>query len=370
MKNQNINVLFLTRYPVEGASSRYRVYQYLPYLKANGVRFQVSSFMSEKMYKKSFVSGKYFSKVVLSILATFKRLWVLRKYYQYDVIYMQRELLPFGPPILERLLKKSKTKIIFDYDDALFIHKRSTYNKAASFFRSADKTIKIFKTVDCVVAGNRYLKEKAKEYCDQVVILEVAEDSKRIQQRSNHTNKEEVTIGWLGSTSTIKYTRLISNALIRIHKKYPKVQFVFMGGDPDFQIPNLPIKHMTWSLDNELKALELFDIGIMPLPDEEWSKGKSGGKARTYMTAGVVAVCTGVGYNRELIKHGATGFLCNDEQQWYNALTLAIEDSELRQRIANNARAYVIDHFDLEKQAQKLVNILNAIVNAPDRAIQ
>jgi len=283
---------------------------------------------------------------------------------------MQRELLPFGPPIIERLLKKSNTKLIFDYDDALFIHKNSTYNTAASFLRSAHKTTEIFKVVHCVLAGNSYLRDKAREYCDQAITFEVAEDTGRITQRPSHTNTKDVTIGWLGSTSTVKYTKLISKTLLKIHKKYPEVQFVFMGGDPDFEISGLPIRHMTWSLDNELKALKIFDIGIMPLPNEEWSKGKSGGKARTYMTAGVVAVCTGVGYNLELIEHGVTGFLCNDEEQWYNALSLAIEDSGLRQDIANNARAYVVDRFDLEKQALKLRDILFSVANAPDSVRQ
>ena len=355
---------------MEGASSRYRVYQYLPYLEASGVNFHVSSFMSEKMYRKSFTSGNYLSKIYLSVLATIRRFWVLRTYSQYNVIYMQRELLPFGPPIFERLLKKSNTKLIFDYDDALFIHKNSTYNTAASFLRSAHKTTEIFKVVHCVLAGNSYLRDKAREYCDQAITFEVAEDNGRITQRPSHTNTKDVTIGWLGSTSTVKYTKLISKTLLKIHKKYPEVQFVFMGGDPDYEISGLPIRHMTWSLDNELKALKIFDIGIMPLPNEEWSKGKSGRKARTYMTAGVVAVCTGVGYNLELIEHGVTGFLCNDEEQWYNALSLAIEDSGLRQDIANNARAYVVDRFDLEKQALKLRDILFSVANAPDSVRQ
>ncbi len=322
--------------------------------------------MSQKMYKESFVPGKHISKMYQLILATIRRLWILRNHSQYNVIYMQRELLPFGPPILEKLLRKTKAKLIFDYDDALFIHKSSTYNKLASFFRSANKTTEIFKTVHCVLAGNNYLRDKAAEYCDQAITFEVAEDTQRIRQRECHNNEKGITIGWLGSTSTIKYIKLISKSLVRIHKKYPDVHFVFMGGDPNFNIPDLPAKHMAWSLENELKALKFFDIGIMPLPNEDWSRGKSGGKARTYMAAGVVAVCTGVGYNLELIKNGITGFLCNDEEEWFNALSHAIEDSELRQNIANNARSYVSEYFDLENQAEKLIEILDAILNSQD----
>src|SRR5690606_26783387 len=147
-------VLFLTRYPVAGASSRYRVYQYLPYLKAEGIALEVQSFMDDALYALSFSPGRTAAKVARSVLAVARRLLVLTRFRSFDVIYMQRELLPFGPAWIERFLKASGVRLVFDYDDALFIAKASRYNPLASLLRAPEKVRDIFRIVDLVVAGN------------------------------------------------------------------------------------------------------------------------------------------------------------------------------------------------------------------------
>lgn len=357
-----MKVLFLTKYPVEGASSRYRVYQYLPYLKNSNVDHVVSSFMSEKFYKLSFSSGSLVTKSYLTLFAILKRLCILVSWKKYDVIYMQRELFPVGPPLIEKLLKKMGATLVYDYDDALFINKTNQYNKLIGFFRKPNKTIEIFKTVDCVLAGNDYLRDTASSYCKNAITFEVAEDTQRFKKKATRQDASKLIIGWLGSKTTVKYLNYIAVPLAKIQEKYPKVKFQVMGGDPDFSIPNVSIDHLTWSLENELIALNDFDIGIMPLPNEEWSQGKSGGKARTYMAAGVVPVVTGIGYNLQLIENGETGFFCNCDQQWFDTIGMLIENIDLREDVANKARDYVMEHFDVEKQALKMAEILKALL--------
>lgn len=358
-----MKVLFLTRYPFEGASSRYRVYQYLPHLRKAGVYADVDSFMSDEMYRVSFLHGKSLYKVWLTVKAVLSRLWTLRNYKDYDIIYMQRELLPGPFMFLERWLKSRGAVLVFDYDDALFIAKQSQFNRIAGFLKSANKTMKIFAIADCVVAGNNYLRDAAIEKGSDAVTLEVAEDTVRIRQRPAHTETEAVIIGWLGSKTTVKYLGLIANALVRIHRDFPKVEFHVMGGDQDFSIPGLPLKHFPWSLDGELEALNRFDIGLMPLPLVEWSKGKSGGKARTYMAAGVVPVCTGIGYNLELIQDGETGYLCTTEDDWYATLSRLIPSAVDRQAVSDKARAYVERHFSVELQALKMRDVLQSVLS-------
>ena len=355
-------VLFLTRYPVEGASSRYRVFQYLRHLETLGVEAEVQSFMDTPMYRLSLAPGRTGAKIWATVRATFRRLSALRKWRRYDALYLQRELLPFGPPLIERALGKRGAVLFFDYDDALFIKKASRYNRIATALRSGDKTRDLFRLVDCVVAGNNWLRDAAiADGARRAVTLEVAEDTARIPMHAAHSNEAPVTIGWLGSPSTVKYLRFIEPVLQEIAARYPDVRWEIMGGG-DFGMEGVDWRLEDWSLEGELAALARFDIGLMPLPPEDWAKGKSGGKARTYMAAGVVPIVADIGYNRELIRHAETGFLCAAPEDWSAHLAQAIEDAALRQRIASAARAEVEQRFDPATIAASLARLLEEVV--------
>jgi glycosyltransferase involved in cell wall biosynthesis len=366
MEERGLSVLFLTRYPVSGASSRYRVYQYIPHLQALGIECTVQSFMDEEMYRLGLQPGHTIAKVFQTIRAIARRLRVLRRWRQYDVIYLQRELFPMGPPWVERWLKRRKATLLFDYDDALFIKKPSRFNPIATFFRSPSKTNEMFRLVDCTVAGNDWLRNAAMAEGGRAVTIAVAEDTARIPMHAPHTNSRPPTIGWLGSPSTSKYLRIIEEPLRRIAARYPEVRWEMMGGG-DFTMEGVPWQGREWSLDGELEALGRYDIGLMPLPDETWALGKSGGKARTYMAAGVVPVVAAIGYNLELIEHGRTGYLCSREADWEEALDRLIADPELRQQIAESARAVVEECFSLTGQAAKLSELFHDLCRGEAR---
>ncbi|MHA7887791.1 glycosyltransferase family 4 protein [Roseicyclus sp.] len=355
-------VLFLTRYPVEGASSRYRVFQYLPHLERHGVQAEVQSFMDTPMYRLSLSSGRTGAKIAATLRATLRRLRALGRWRRYDALYLQRELLPFGGPVVERWLKHRGAVLFFDYDDALFIKKPSRYNWIATALRSGDKTRELFRLVDCVVAGNTWLRDTALEAgAQRAVTLEVAEDTRRIPMHAPHSNDRPVTIGWLGSPSTVKYLRFIEPVLQKLAQQCPQVRWEIVGGN-DFQMEGVDWRLGEWSLDGELDALARFDIGIMPLPPEDWARGKSGGKARTYMAAGVVPVVSAIGYNLELIRHGETGFLCESLEDWERSLARAIEDAVLRQRVALAARAEVEARFDPATIAAEMARVLREVI--------
>lgn len=358
MSDATLRVLFLTRYPLAGASSRYRVFQYLPHLRARGVHCEVQSFMDDDMYRLSTQPGRSARKIAATLRACLRRLATLLRWREYDIVYMQRELLPFGPPWVERWLKRRGAVLFYDYDDALFIGKASRYSPLATLLRSPGKTLRLFSLVDCVVAGNDWLRDVALEHGGRAVTLEVAEDTGRIPMHAPHGNDRPVTIGWLGSPSTAKYLNLVAPALREIARRHPDVRFEMVGGG-EFAMDGVPWQSTEWSLDRELQALARFDIGLMPLPQEDWARGKSGGKARTYMAAGVVPVCTAIGYNLELIRDGETGFLCRDESQWVETLTRLVEDPRLRQSVAVAARADVERRFAPARQAGALFDLLH-----------
>jgi glycosyltransferase involved in cell wall biosynthesis len=301
------------------------------------------------------------AKAWATVRASVRRIAAVMRHADYDLVYMQRELLPFGPPLLERWLRRRGARLLFDYDDALFIAKPSRYNPIATLLRSPGKVRELFRIVDRVVAGNDWLRDQAIEAGGRAVTLEVAEDTNRIPAHAPHSNADTVTIGWLGSSSTVKYLRMLEPVLVSLAARYPQLRFELMGGG-DFHMPGVPWQSSDWSLEAELQALARFDIGLMPLPQEDWAKGKSGGKARTYMAAGVVPVCSAIGYNLELIEHGRTGFLCNTPGEWEQALSALIEDAELRERIARDARADVRHRFDPAGQAGRMRAIFDTVV--------
>lgn len=353
-----MKVLFLTRYPVEGASSRYRVFQYLPHLERLGFEAEVQSFMDARLYRLTMASGHAAAKALGTLGATARRLLALMRWREYDALYLQRELFPFGGPVVERWLQRRGATLLFDYDDALFIKKPSRYNRLATLLRSGDKIRALFRLVDCVVAGNDWLRDAALEAgAKRAVTLEVAEDTARIPMHAPHTNDAPVTIGWLGSPSTVKYLHLIEPVLQRIAAEHPQTRWEIVGGG-DFAMKGVPWKLTDWSFEAEAEALARFDIGLMPLPNEDWARGKSGGKARTYMAAGIVPVVAGIGYNTELLTPGKSGFLCETPEDWYQAITRALADPVLRQSVAGAARGEVERRFDPATLAGEMARII------------
>ncbi len=355
-----MKILFLTKYPEQGASSRYRVYQYLDHYTTYGTQVAVQSFMDEPLYRMSMSKGSQATKLIKTLRAIVRRLAFVWRHRDADVLYLQRELLPVGPPIIERLMKRRGMKLVFDYDDALFIKKESRYNRIASFFRSPQKIADIIRMADLTVAGNNWLRDSAISLGGKAITVEVAEDTTRYLAKGDAG--AQVTIGWLGSPSTSKYLHLIADQLRMVADAHPHVNWVMVGGG-DFAMDGVPWEGREWSFETEKQALHAFDIGLMPLPNEKWSLGKSGGKARTYMAASVVPVVSAMGYNLELVDHDRTGLLIEDDKMWADALNDLIVSPEKRQRLARAALQEVKTRFSVDGQATKIHDAMKALVN-------
>ncbi len=316
--------------------------------------------MDEVLYRLSISKGGQAKKLLLTVKAIARRIAFLWRNRDADVLYLQRELLPFGPPVLERWMKRRGAKLIFDYDDALFIKKASRYNRLASFLRSPQKIADLIRMADLTIAGNDWLKDRAEVLGGRAITVEVAEDTTRYLAKE--FGDQHVTIGWLGSPSTSKYLQLIAEQLHEDATAHTNVKWIIVGGG-DFVMEGVPWESRDWSFENEREALHAFDIGLMPLPDEEWSLGKSGGKARTYMAAGVVPVVSAMGYNLELVDHGRTGLLISDKASWKDALDDLIRSPKKRQRLAKAALKEVKTRFSVDGQAAKIHAAMKALVD-------
>jgi glycosyltransferase involved in cell wall biosynthesis len=357
-----LKILFLTKYPIAGASSRYRVYQYVPYLKSKGHLCDVSSFYSDKDFASIYQKGRLFFKLWMVFKGLLRRLKDAFKLAKYDVVYMQREALPFGPLWFEWMCRVFNKKIIFDYDDALFIFKPSSSTPMSDKFKNPQRIPKIFTKVNCVFAGNDYLAEQARQFCDCAKTMVVAEDLKKIMPRAEHLPSDKLIIGWLGSPSTEKYLEFIREPLEKLTASFDKLELLIIGGG-GFKSEIINTRHEKWTLEGENDLLKEFTVGIMPLPNEEWSKGKSGGKARTYMASGIPAVCTNIGFNKELIIHGETGFLVESAQQWFESLSQLLNDANLRQKISQKALGIVEKKYSLKVLAPVLEKFILDVVN-------
>ena len=321
------------------------MYQLVAWLEENGVQCDVHPLVDEQGFLKSRKRGNTLWKAQLLARAFAQRLRLAKRADQYDLVYILKGAFMYGPPWIERRIRKSGVPMIFDFDDAIFIHKSSTANGIMDRFRFTNRIPETVKMVDRIVVPNSYLADYSRKLNSNVTIVPEAEDTVRFTARPKHRPSEKIVIGWIGSPSTVKYLSLIQGALQEICRRHSHVVIRSVGGH--FECQGVRTENVPWTLEQEIQNFHASDIGIMPLPMEEWSKGKSGCKLRQYMASGVPAVATKIGYNRELVNHSGLGFLVESKAEWVEALEKLILDHELRNSIAMAARESVVQRFSI-----------------------
>jgi len=357
-----MRILFLLPYPSEGASNRYRVEQYLPYLKAKGIDFDLRPFVSKEFYSILYLKGCYFRKIIFFILAFFRRTLDIVLAYRYDIVFIHREVCPIGPPFFEWLINKMNKPIIFDFDDAIFLPSSSSSNSFIEKLKNPHKTAYIISMSKCVIVGNNYLANFALKYNNSIFIIPTCIDTYKYRP-ANYTNlnKNEITIGWIGSSTTLEFLDILKNVFVRLSKRFDNLRLKIVGGY--FSIEGLSnIASKSWSLKEEAEDLKTFDIGIMPMPDNEWTRGKCGFKAILYMSMGIPCVCSPVGINKEIITDGVNGFLCRDIEEWVEKISLLITDRQLRDKLGTEGRRTIEDKYSVKVNAPKFLDAIQSIL--------
>ena len=356
-----MNILFWVPYPKEGASNRYRVGQYLPYLERVGINCTVRPFWSSSAYRILYRKGYHISKCGYFILGTISRLLDLFMLFRYDFVFIHREAYPLGGAFFEGILTILKKPFIFDFDDAIFLPATSRSNNFIERYKKPAKVGRIVKMSKHVIAGNGYLADYAREYNNSVSVIPTPIDTDKYQPDGNG-DREEVLIGWIGSVTTITFLDMVKRVFIRLSENFSNLKFKIIGGD--FSVSGLSnIISKPWSLNSEIEDLRSLDIGIMPMPDNDWTKGKCGFKAIVYMSMGLPCVCSPVGVNKEIITDGVDGFLANTEDEWFDRLANLIKNRQLRQEIGRAARATVEKRYSLSANAPKYLKILEEFCN-------
>lgn len=356
-----MNILFVSPYPVLAGSSRLRIYQYLPYLQARRHEVRVWSFLREKGYRTLHQRGGFFPKAAALLLGFLRGLALLPKIKSFDVCVIHREAAPMGGGLLERLIARAARRVVYDFDDAVFEPNVSAANRRFAFLKSTRKIPRLLSRCDAAIAGNGYLEAYARQFVRATYQLPTPVDANQFTPRAKPENAP-VVIGWIGSHSTAPYLELAAEALKELHAAFGgRLQMVIVGAG-DFRMPGIPAQYKPWRLETEAEDLHEFDIGIMPMPDNRWTRGKCGFKALLYMSAGLPVVCSPVGFNREIVIPGENGLWAETPAQWREALQRLIEDAAVRRQMGARGRRLVEEKFSLEKCAPRLEAILQAIV--------
>lgn len=350
--NPNPKVLILCPYPLGiSPGQRFRFEQYLKILREHGVIIDVRSFLDMGTMHILYKPGHKLKKMWGVVSGFLRRLQILPCVFDYDCIFIYREATPLGPPFIEAILFMLGRRVIFDFDDAIFISKTSKVNRVVAFVRWPSKTRFITRHSMKVTVCNSYLVNWVKRHNENVVILPTTIDldyHRPITKAPLDTRR--AVIGWTGTRSTIGYLELVREALKELQAHYDFEFRVICDVDPKF--PELKnYRFVQWTLASEIEDLASMDIGIMPVPQGEWEQGKVGFKAIQYSGVAAAPVVSSTGSGHEVVIHGKTGLVVdNDKASWIKAISSLLDNPDQLATMGQAARQYIDTHYSVRSQ--------------------
>lgn len=362
---ERIRVLALSPIPEEGAGCRFRIAQFIPYLRSVGIDVTLRSLFTADFFNLVYRRGQYVRKASGFATLALKHLASLRDLSRFDVVFLYREMLPIGPAIVERLLAlRGRPPIIFDFDDAIFLPSVSEANRPIAALKQPRKVATIIRHSDRVIAGNEYLASYARRFNDAVTVIPTVVDTTKFVPRAvsnNGSTRPEPVVGWIGSPTTASYLRGLVPILQHVHRTQPFRLRVSGAGEP-IDAPDLSVEQPAWSLLGEIALFNTCDIGVYPLADDDWARGKCGFKAIEFMACGVPVVAAAVGVNREIIVDGVNGFLASTDAEWIDKLGRLLSDPALRRRLGDAGRRTIEDRYSLRVHSPTLAAMLRGVV--------
>ncbi|WP_312421444.1 glycosyltransferase family 4 protein [Epilithonimonas sp.] len=375
-----MKILYLTKYTRLAGSSRMRSYQYFPYLEEAGMQVTVKPFFDDAYLEDFYAGKKNISAVVKSYV---KRLGVLFSVFSYDRVVIEKEIFPFLPAWAERILKRLGIQYIVDYDDAIFHNYDQSSNPIIKKFL-ANKIAKVMRFSGTVVAGNQYLADyAARSGAKNIEIIPTVIDLERYPvknsdsdlelppnvilsgvegkagERSASENTQKFVVGWIGTKTTFEKHLLPCKDWIKaLQIQDPNIRFHIVGITEDMDFGK-NVQYIRWTEETEVAEILKMDIGLMPLQDSKWEKGKCAYKLIQYAACGIPGVASDVGMNREVTVPGETGILASADEEWIQAIKTLKSNTELRNRMGRNARQLVEKKYCIQVTADKWCKILS-----------
>ena len=351
-----MNVLLLSRYSWAGNSSRERTLKFIPFLENEGIKVTVAPLVNDA-YIANLYAGHSPSWIGL-IRSYAIRIKDLLSSRRFDLVWIERETLPYLPSLPEWWLDRSGIPYVIDYDDAIF-HNYDQHRLGIVRAVLGGKIDSVMRHAKLVVVGNDYLASRARTAGARwIEIVPTVVDLRKIDPYVE-ANNEVFTIGWIGTPLNARYLIPIVPALAEISKN-GRAQVVTVGAGT-IELPNVPTIQKTWSLGTEISDVQSFDVGIMPLPDTPFERGKCGYKLLQYFACGRPGVASPVGVNSRIVEPGVNGFLATTTSEWVEALSRLRDDPNLRKSMGLAGRKKVEAHYSLERTAPHLASLLRTV---------
>jgi glycosyltransferase involved in cell wall biosynthesis len=334
---------------------RFRLEQWEPHLRKEGIEIQYAPFVRGDFVRLLQRRGSWLRKARGLLRALARRAADGLSTKQFDLVYILREGALLGPALAERMLAWRGIPFVFDFDDAVWVRYVSPANSYLSYLRFPGKTAYLCHAARHVIAGNSYLASYAARHSERVTVVPTTIDTE-IYRPSPPRGARKAVIGWTGSYSTAEYVNQIRAALERLALRH-QFRLLLVGGGGGFRAAGIEVESRPWSSAREVQDIQEFDIGIMPLPDAEWERGKCGLKALQYMSLAIPPVVSPVGINREIVTPGRNGLWAQDATEWEHALEQLLTSQELRVRLGAAARETVERSFSAAVHAPRVAEI-------------
>lgn len=357
-----MNVLVLLPYMRDTSpGQRFRIEQWAHLMERRGASVHFECLEDAALKKVLHYPGHFVEKAwAMSRCILHRAAWLARiDRSQWDVIFLHRELLPIGPPVLERMLARTGIPIVYDFDDAIYLPNVTEANRHLAWLKRPEKTSEICRLSTHVSVGNEYLRAYAQQFNPNVSIVPTTIDTDKYTVQERQGLQDPPVIGWSGSHSTIKHLQWFVPTLQELARQVP-FRLRVVGAD-QFAVPGVDVEAVPWAPATEVASMQGFDIGLMPLPDDEWSRGKCGLKALQYMALGVPVVASAVGVNSTIIDDGRNGFIAATPEDWIDKIRRLLGDGALRRRFSVEGRATVEACYSAKVHAPRLLEILERV---------
>jgi len=349
-------------------SSRYRILQFIPKFEKMGIRCKIIKPFPNKFYtiqiKNLLLMG--ILNIFLLFIKFISLLIQIPLIIGADICLIQKEIFLYNIIFFEKIIFKMKKRVIFDFDDAIFLNSDFIQKSIITNYlsRNLSRLPDIIKRSNSIIVGNEYLAQYAKKFNSRIEIIPTVIDTEIYTKKKDENNHRILRLGWMGTCQNLKYLKEKLSVLKAFHDENPEVVLIICSNCfKYFQEFNsiIPTKYILWSSENEVKILHLFDVGLMPLLDSEWAKGKCSFKLIQYMACGVAAIGSAIGQNKQLIFDGFDGFLAETDNEWVEKIGL-LKQKNVRERIIENARKKIENEYSINSALNHYIKIFLCII--------
>jgi glycosyltransferase involved in cell wall biosynthesis len=348
-----VKLLYFSKTSFIGPSSRYRIYQYIPYLRKAEIEVTVAPLFSEGWFRildlrqrplRAAAKGMY------ALMRLFVRISEILKVGKYDLYCFEHQAFPYVPAFLEWFAQKLNPNMLLEFDDAIyltFLHKK--------------KIFQLIRMSKHVIVGNNFLKHYALQFNSHVTVIPTVIDTDRYSPKKDYRYQGKLNIGWVGLAYNLSYVLELARMLQKLKKEIGDFKFTVICSQ-GLDIDGIEVIFKRWCYNDEIEDIRNLDIGIMPLVDDAWAKGKCGLKLLQYMACGVPVVASPVGVNNEIINDGENGFLATTGKKWLEKLSLLARDEELRCTLGQKGRKTVEDYYSLKLWGPKVASLYKSLI--------